>query len=91
MTYPHQPSNNLSTCGREEWTSSPENAAAHVSRNFGHFERTSILRTWKLMSEGGDGGPIEPWGPSIRSVVYPDWSDADFIAAIDRVKALRDI
>ena len=64
---------------------SPTTAADHVKSNFSKFDLESIVRLWIIMSTGGDGGPIEPWGPSIRDVVYPNWSDADFTTAITLV------
>ena len=73
---------------RERWTTSPVLAANHVIDAFSSHERASILDLWSGMSRGGDGGQIEPWGPSIRTVIYPDWSDADFSIAISNVKDL---
>ncbi len=76
----------ISSCGREEWTSSPEAAAKYVTQNIDSSDRQSILYVWSIMSQGGVGDPIEPWGPSIRSVVYPNWSDTDFARAIELVR-----
>lgn len=82
----HTNTTTLSKCGREEWTSSPEAAAKHVTETFSKDQRASILYTWTSMSSGSEGDAIEPWGPSIRSVVYPDWSDADFVRAVSLVR-----
>ena len=84
MTY--NKASDISNSGREEWTSSPEAAAKHVTESFSKDQRASILCTWTSMSRGSDGDEIEPWGPSIRSVIYPDWSDADFVRAVSLVR-----
>jgi len=73
---------------REKWTSAPKIAAEYVVGMNDSSDRRDILTGWQSMAQGGDGGQIEPWGPSIRSIVYPDWSDADFSVAIRYVKDL---
>ncbi len=73
---------------REQWTNTPKIAAEYVVNMTSESDRLNILCGWQAMAQGGDGGQIEPWGPSIRSVVYPDWSDADFSVAIGYVENL---
>ncbi len=41
-------------------------------------------------TKGNDGDEIDPWGLSIGSLIYPDWSDADFVRAVGLVRG-RDI
>lgn len=86
MSYSYNLPKDLSTSAREEWTSAPDTAARHVIQNFSKDQRSSIMYTWGIMSNGGGGDAIEPWGPSIRSVIYPHWSDADFVEAIRLVQ-----
>ena len=74
--------------GREGWTSNPLSASHYVYENLEGTTRENVLHQWADMSTGGDGGQIEPWGPSIRSIIYPDWSNADFSTAILHVKDL---
>jgi len=83
--------NDFSRGEREAWTSSPDSASLHVIDNFTVLEKDEILRLWKMMSKGGEGDPIEPWGPSIRAIVYPDWLDTDFLHAIESVSRQYDI
>ena len=68
--------------GRESWTASPVTAVEHFQR-LERDSRRRLLETFRLMAQGADGGQIEPWGPSVRSVVYPGWSDADFQTVVD--------
>ena len=79
---------NEPTVGRESWTLNPISASHYACKNVDGVARDILLSQWAIMSTGGDGGQIEPWGPSIRSIIYPNWSDADFSTAILHVKDL---
>jgi hypothetical protein len=71
---------------REAWTESPGTASQHVNQNLDEGEKAKLVIQWSVMAAGGDGGHIEPWGPSIRSTIYPNWSNADFSTAIRHVE-----
>ena len=47
----------------------------------------AIIRLWRKMEKGEDGGQFEPWNPaSLREQFYPEWSDKDFTVAIEAVQ-----
>ena len=72
---------------RDDWTRSPAEAVRHI-RGLPEEEQQHMLIIFRKMMRGGDAGQIEPWGPSVRAVVYPEWTDADFALA---VAALLDV
>ena len=71
--------------GRDDWTDTPETAVRHALGRMPADEVKRLLILYRSMAAGGDGGQIEPWGPSIRSVVYPGWTDDDFAAAVRNI------
>jgi len=75
-------SNITSTNGRADWTASPYAAVEHFQA-LPDEKRCPLIETFKLMAQGSDGGQIEPWGPSIRSVLYPEWSNDDFRRVVE--------
>ena len=70
-------SSNTAKPGRANWTTSPAAATKHL-RGLSIPDRARLLCTFHRMSLGEDGGQIEPWGPPVRAVLYPEWSNDDF-------------
>jgi hypothetical protein len=45
-----------------------------------------LVRSFRGMSKGGDGGQAEAWSLfTIRSEHYPGWSNEDFTAVLERL------
>ena len=61
------------------WTKSPKTAIPHIAA-MATQDKGPLIRLYSKMALGGDGGQIEPWSfNSVRSELYPKWSDADFL------------
>ena len=66
---------------QEDWTLNPDAAVQHI-KGLPASDRERILALYRIMMRGEDGGQIEPWGPSIREIVYPEWTDDDFTLVV---------
>ena len=79
-------SNRSRTC-REDWTRSVQTAIVELT-GWSVADRGSILRQYRRMGRGEDGGQLEPWGfETLRSALYPEWVDADFNTVLEHFKA----
>lgn len=68
---------------RDRWTNSPKTAIVYI-RALPHAERASMIALYARMATGDDGGQIEPWSfHTVRSTLYPNWSDMDFQFVVD--------
>jgi hypothetical protein len=68
---------------REEWTHSPEAVIDHL-KTLSVEHRKYLLTSYDKMAHGGQGGQIEGWSLwTVRSTVYPNWSNEDFQRVLD--------
>lgn len=66
-----------------DWTRNPASVVKHLGE-LPKSDRASLLSMYTRMSRGEDGGQIEAWSfDSVRSAVYPEWSDADFKQVVE--------
>ena len=72
----------MSTNLHASWTLNPQTVIEHLHA-VAPSDRKQLLSLYTRMSRGGDGGQIEAWSfGSVRSVIYPSWSNEDFAAVI---------
>lgn len=73
--------------GREDWTRSTQAAIVELA-GWSAVDRGSILRQYRKMSRGENGGQLEPWSfASVRSALYPEWTDDDFNVVLEHFRA----
>ena len=71
---------------RDRWTSTPDTVINYLA-GLRPGDRRGLLRQYEKMSEGDDGGQIEPWDiHTVRSALYPGWEDSDFKHVVDAFK-----
>ena len=67
----------------DDWTQCPESVIKHLV-TLPKWKRGSLISMYTRMARGEDGGQIEAWSfDTVRSAVYPDWSDDDFKRVIE--------
>jgi len=68
---------------REKWTHSPDAAIDHM-KTLSDDRLKDLLVGYSKMAQGENGGQFEAWSfHTVRSTVYPNWSNEDFQRVLD--------